>query len=208
MNIQKKSKVKDLSLIHTKRLLRIVSVAAVILCSACSLDYFEQGATQSESPEFVFFDANFIRTENNSVSIRMDVEQVEQYDEGGLTFASRPSFTLYDSNEGISVIGFCDILSADTAKEEYAFFGNVSITSYEHDTRVDAESLRWSGSTELFSGAKNEQVSITVGNSLSEPSNINERGTKLHVTGEGFSASALDFSYSFTGPVSGSIIEN
>ncbi len=208
MNIQKKSKARKMAFAQTKQLLKTVSIVAVLFGSSCSLDYFEQGAAPSESPEFVFFNADFIRTENNSISMRMRVEQVEQYNEDGLTFASRPSFTLYDSNENSSAIGYCDILSADTAKEEYAFFGNVSITSYEHNARVDAENLRWNGLTELFSGAKNETVSITVGAS-SDPSNdLDESGTKLHVTGEGFSASALDFSYSFTGPVSGSIIEN
>ncbi len=179
------------------------------LITSCSLDYFEQGNDSSSSPELVFYDADFSRIDNNAVAIMMSVEQVEQYTEGGLTFAKAPSFTLYDSEENISTVGFCDVLAADTVKDEYTFFGNVSIISYEHDAKVQAENLRWSGETEIFSGAVGDSVSISVGSNNSETvSQETEKKTELYVEGEGFSASGRDFSFTFDGPVSGRIIEN
>ncbi len=186
-----------------------VLVIPLLLLISCSLDYFEQEDSESTSPEFVFFDTTFNRIENNKLSLVMDVAQVEQYSEGGLMFAKQPNFTLYDSNEKVSAIGFCDTLSANTERDEYTFYGNVSIISYENDARIEAENLRWNGDMEMFSGAIGESVLIFVGgNNVGESGVINENSTELIVEGQGFSASGVDFSYSFSGPVSGSIIEN
>ncbi len=179
-----------------------------IFCSSCSLDYFEHNDASSSSPEFVFFDAVFTRTENNAPNIRMSVSQLEQYSDGGYTFAKQPDFTLFDSDEVASIIGYCDLLSANTDTDEYVFYGDVSLISYEHDAKVEAGNLRWRGNDEVFQAAPDETVTISIGGLDSKQGDASGNSTELFIEGTGFSASGVDFSYSFSGPVRGSIVEN
>ncbi len=184
------------------------AICFIILLSSCSLDYFEQDDLTSTSPEFVFFDAEFTRVENKKKSITMNVGQLEQYSENGLSFALNPSFTLYDSDENTSVLGSCDLLAVDTKNNEYTFLGNVSIVSHEHNAIIEAENLRWLGDDELFLGALNETVSISIGKSTLENDSNTANETEMIIEGTGFSAKGIDFSYAFEGPVTGRIIEN
>ncbi len=186
---------------------KIGIVLCILFLSSCSLDYFEQEDAAATSPEFTFFDATFSRTEDNKIAVEMIVDQLEQYSERGLTYAKYPNFTLYDANQDITTIGFCDVLSVDTELDEYIFYGNVSVISYEHDAKIEASNLRWDGEKEVFSGVKGEVVSIEIGGDATNNSSEGAR-TELVVSGENFSASGVDFSYSFEGPVSGSIFEH
>ncbi len=181
----------------------------ISLFCACSLDYFEQKDVTSTSPEFVFNDATFTRTENDVSTIRVTLEELEQYSDGGYSFVQSPSFTLFDSEGNSTVVGYCDLLSSDTEKDEYTLYGNVSIVSYEHDATIKANNLRWIGEDEVFIGTRDEKVFVSVGNQGGDgSSSTSNEKTELEVAGLGFSASSVDFSYSFAGPVSGSIIEN
>ncbi len=178
----------------------------MLLCASCSLDYFEQGSSESSSPEFVFSDVDFSRIEDNALSIHMGSSKLEQYSDGGLTFAQAPDFTLYDSAGTITVMGFCELLSADTEKDEYSFYGDVLITSYEHDATIEASNLRWIGDDEIFVGAIDEKVFVSIGNQGVDDTS-EQNNTELIVEGTGFSANGVDFSYAFAGPVQGRIVE-
>ncbi len=177
---------------------------------SCSLDYFSKTEDDITAPEFIFHNAGFTRLQNNKKTTQMTVVHLEQYNEQSVSAGKDAVFTLYDENEELSVTGSCDLMSADTNKDEYYFFGNVLITSYEQNAQITADNLRWIGAREEFSAGVQDIVSISVGNLNSDSSDIqtSKEGTKLFVEGTGFSASGNDFSYSFSGPVSGRIIEN
>ncbi len=178
----------------------------ISLISGCSLDYFTHDEEEKVLPEFVFYDVSFTRLENNKNSTEMTMGQLEQYSEEAFSAGKEAQFILYNESGGVSVLGQCDLMSMDTEKDEYYFFGNVAITSHDHNAQITADNLRWIGSEEEFSAGLDDVVRISVGDI--EGDNEKITGTSLFVEGTGFSASGIDFSYSFDGPVSGRIIEN
>ncbi len=185
-----------------RKILTIVSLS-VSLATSCSLEYFSPESENSSAPEFVFYEADFTRIKDNKRTVTITGEKIEQYSDGGVTFVQYPSFELYDTNQLISVEGSCDLVSADTDKDIYAFYGNVALISHEHKAKITAENLRWIGEDEIFSSAKNEPVSIAIENS---DQNTNSKST-LFIEGSDFTASGFDFTYKFEGPVRGHIIE-
>lgn len=183
----------------------ILSACLIFLSISCSLDYADKNDASSSSPDFVFNNVSFMRTEDNKTTVKTEALQLEQYDEGAGMYAEGVSFTLYDSSENPHVIGSCNLLSADSENDIYYLLGNIHIISYEHDAEIVADNLRWLANEEMFASGVHDAVNITIG-AIGEQAE-SEANTRLHIEGTGFFASGLDFSYSFTGPVKGSIIQ-
>jgi len=148
----------------------------------------------------------------------MTASQLEQYSGLDAMYIENASFTMYDSDQEPSIIGSCGLLSANMDTDIYHFFQDVHITSYEHDAEVTAENLRWNENTEVLSSELADTVNISTGSgkTLTNANNLDNTATKdgfvgkktrIFIEGIGFSAKGIDLSYSFTGSITGSIIE-
>lgn len=197
---------------------RSVHVLVRILCilyvfTSCSLDYASTDDAKSSSPEFIFYNANFTRTEENKQTMHMMATQLEQYSGLDAMYLKNASFTLYDSDLQPSITGSCELLSADMDKDIYHFLGSVHIMSYEHDVEVTAQDLRWNNKTEILSSGFSDNVRIVAGSGKTlittdnADTNDNETQTRIFIEGTGFSAKGIDLSYSFDGKITGNIIE-
>lgn len=198
--------------------LRLLSLCIFFFFTSCSLDYASIDTEKSSSPEFVFYDADFTRTEENKKIMHMTASQLEQYSGLDAMYIENASFTMYNSDQEPSITGSCGLLSANMDTDIYHFFQDVHIISYEHDAEVTAENLRWNENTEVLSSELADTVNISTGSgkTLTNATNLDNtakkdgfvgKKTRIFIEGTGFSAKGIDLSYSFTGPITGSIIE-
>ena len=125
----------------------VCALCAVAFLSSCSIDYSVPSVGESSKPEFIFRDASFSRTEKSKVKAVVFADEIEFYRAEDCMYGKGISFIVYDNDGGVSVSGSCGLFSADTTNDEYFFFDDVNITSYEQNMRVEADNLNWNGKT-------------------------------------------------------------
>ena len=189
----------------TKRLLaRFLPVLALsMLLFSCSIDYSIPSVSESDKPEFIFKNASFSRTESGKVKAVVYADEIELYRSEDCMYGSGISFVVYNADGGLSVSGSCGLFSADTSKEEYYFYDEVNLTSYEQDMRVEADNINWNGKTEQLVSAGVAPVRIYSGGFSGSGSGTSSVTAEL--TGMGFSADGASLEYQFADGVSGTL---
>ena len=190
MNVLTRKKIRSL----------LFAVLGVLTCFSCSIDYSIPEAGESSKPEFMFRDVSFSRIEGKQEKVVLFADSIELYKGEDCMYGNNLSFVVYDDEGGVSVSGSCGLFSADTDKEEYVFYDEVNITSYEQDLRVEADNLRWNGKTEQLVSAGISPVRIFSGGFGNSDSSVS-----AELIGKGFSADGQGYVYRFADGVSGTI---
>lgn len=177
------------------------SIFGVVSFSSCSIDYTVPSVAESDKPEFVFKNASFSRTEGGSVKAVLYAGEIELYRSEDSMYGKDLSFVVYDSDGELSVTGSCGLISADTSREEYVFYDDVSITSYGQNMRVEADNVSWNAKTGQLVSAGVAPVRIFSGGF----SNSDSSSITAELTGMGFSADGEKLDYVFAEGVSGTI---
>ena len=141
-------------------------------------------------PEFVFSNAKMTRYENNSVTLELNAETIEQYKNSSQTFAKDVKFSSYEKNKLVTE-GSCNFIGANTDSELYSLYGDIKLFSKEQNVNFFADELKWNGKTEQLVGGKSDTVRIEKDNTV--------------IIGSGFAASGVSGNFSFSGTVSGDI---
>ncbi len=141
-------------------------------------------------PEFVFSNAKMTRYENNSVTLELNAETIEQYKNSSQTFAKDVKFSSYEKNKLVTE-GSCNFIGANTDSELYSLYGDIKLFSKEQNVNFFADELKWNGKTEQLVGGKSDTVRIEKDNTV--------------IIGSGFAASGVSGNFSFSGSVSGDI---
>ena len=184
----------------------LVFAFAAFFCS-CSLDYSVPSVGESDKPEFIFKNASFSRTESGTVKAVVYADEIELYRSEDCMYGSGISFVVYNENGVLSVSGSCGLFSADTTREEYYFYDDVNITSYEQDMRVEADNVNWNGKTEQLVSAGVSPVRIYSGG-FSSSGGSGKSSVSAELTGMGFSADGGNLDYQFANGVSGTLYTN
>ena len=171
-----------------------------LVCFSCSIDYGNSKKIDKEAPEFVFSNVKFIRVEDGSKNTIMQAGTLEQYSDENVMYGENLNFSVLNKENEVSVTGSCGLFSANSDTEEYIFFDNVNIISYEQDLMITAENLKWNNKNEQLVSAGKKPVTISKGGFKKDSGE-----TRAEISGLGFSASGHDFSYSFDEEVSGTI---
>jgi hypothetical protein len=85
---------------------------------SCSLKEGEELDIENIVPEFVFSNAKMTRYENNSVTLELNAETIEQYKNSSQTFAKDVEFSSYEKNKLVTE-GSCNFIGANTDSELY-----------------------------------------------------------------------------------------
>ena len=192
------------SLHNRSSALFVLVICGFFLFCSCSIDYSVPTVGESDKPEFIFRDASFARTENGKVKAVVYADEIELYRSEDSMYGSGISFVVYDANGSLSVSGSCGLFSADTSREEYYFYDDVNITSYEQNMRVEADNVSWNGKTEQLVSAGVAPVRIYSGGFSSNESS----SVTAELTGMGFSADGASLDYQFSEGVSGTLYTN
>ena len=151
-------------------------------------------------PELVFSQARYVSYQEGKVSLVLEAAVLEQYQKDGALYGSQVHFSTYNDEEKLSAEGRCQLISADSAKEQYALLGQVEITSFEENLTLHTQSLSWDGKTQQLITDTQDTLELKKGAAQeSAPS------TSIELTGSGFSASGITGNFQFTGAVSGKI---
>lgn len=166
-------------------------IAAAVVLASCSVKYAEgEQSAEEETPEFMFSDAKMQRIEEGEVKVALKASAIEQYKDGNSNFARNVEFSTMTGEE-VNAEGRCELLCADTDKEEYILFGGISLSNKEHGFDITADSLKWDGKAKQLNGTVNGTMSIRKG------------GTTI--SGSAFSASSTNGAFAFEGAVSGEV---
>jgi hypothetical protein len=130
------------------------------------------------------------RYENNSVTLELNAETIEQYKNSSQTFAKDVKFSSYEKNKLVTE-GSCNFIGANTDSELYSLYGDIKLFSKEQNVNFFADELKWNGKTEQLVGGKSDTVRIEKDNTV--------------IIGSGFAASGVSGNFSFSGSVSGDI---
>ncbi len=158
---------------------------------SCSLNYGTEQSSESTVPEFSFKNAVFNRYEDGTPSISLQAEKLEQYKSDGSSYAQNAKFKTYSKSGELDTEGFCQLLASNTNNREYSLFNGISLNIYSQDLKLQAQSLHFNGKTEQLTSDRNDTVTIERKNTV--------------IQGKGFSASAVNKTYSFENQVSGTI---
>jgi hypothetical protein len=176
-----------------------------MLLFSCSIDYSIPSVSESDKPEFIFKNASFSRTEGGRVKAVVYADEIELYRSEDCMYGSGISFVVYNADGNLSVAGSCGLFSADTSKEQYYFYDEVNLTSYEQDMRVEADNINWNGKTEQLVSAGVAPVRIYSGGFSGSSSGSGTSSVTAELTGMGFSADGNRLEYVFLDGVSGTI---
>lgn len=179
----------------------ILLLSVSLSCIACSLDYGTNEINESSSPDFIFYNNTFYRVENNIPRVKVEAALLEQYVDEEMLYGKNVSFSVFNSNKEKEIIGFCNYLRANTEIEEYQFYENVQLQSYQQNIEIFSNSLRWNNKAEIISTEKNQPVTLIFGGLESSSTD----STKTIVEATGFRLSISDVSYSLSGPIKGSM---
>ena len=175
-----------------KKSSRISSLcAACLLLSSCSLKYSESVNVDDKVPEFVFEDTQLIRYESNKPTLEVHAGVLEQCKNSNESYAKDIEFKSYDDDGKLSTEGACGYLSADTDKDLYALYDNITVNNIEEKMKFYANSLSWNSATEQLVGGRGDMVKV--------------EKDDIIIRGSGFSSSGISKEFSFTGNVVGNI---
>ncbi|WP_296322934.1 LPS export ABC transporter periplasmic protein LptC [Treponema sp. UBA3813] len=164
---------------------------SLIFSFSCSLTYTNGENSEDKIPEFIFKNAQYTKYQNGKKNLQLKAEQLEQYKSDNAVFAKNADFTSYNSEGSKETSGSCQLIAANTKKEIYNLFGDISLSMASQEMEISANVLRFNKKTEQISSGNNSTVTL------------NKKD--IQMTGKGFSASGVSKSYSFLGGVSGKI---
>lgn len=170
----------------------ILFILFSIFLFSCSLEYEKEENPENQTPEFVFYNANYTKIENNKKKMKMNADQIEQYKSDSFSFISNARFTTFDKEEKEDTIGKCNLISADTTNEKYIMFGNIELNIISEKTNIFAEILNIDKKNEQITSDINKEVQI--------------KKEDIDVKGCGFSSSGISKTYSFLSNSSGTMI--
>ena len=190
------------------RRLLILALGSLSLFS-CSLTYKSEEPDVTHVPELVFSNARYVSYQEGKVSMVLDADILEQYQNDGALYGSQVFFTTYNKEGELSAEGRSQMISANNSDELYALLGQVEIQSFEEDLVIKADSLSWDGKMEqLVTGALDTIELKKNNNGESSSQNGGTASSRMELTGTGFSASGSTMDFQFTGAVSGKIYTN
>ena len=169
-------------------------IVALLMCavfSSCSLKYDEDETTQDDSPELEFTNVDYKKYENKVMTSQIQADALEQYKSDDTAYAKNASFKSWNKKAELVAEGSCGYLGLDSDKEVYVLFDDIFIDNVEQEFKLEAQSLKWSGKTQMLVSGAEDVVRL-------------ERDD-VEVSGSGFSASADTRSFEFANPVSGII---
>jgi len=176
-----------------KTILGFISISLLCLCS-CSLKYVDTPNVDDVVPEFVFENTTLTSYEKNAKKTIVNAEVMEQYKNSTESYAKGLTFTAFDSKGKVTSEGSCGYLFADSKKETYQLYEDITLLNHNDKINFYADALKWNGKTEQLTSGRSDTVKVE------------KDSTVIH--GSGFSASGISKTYRFTGAVSGDIDDN
>ncbi len=166
------------------------------LLASCSLNYAQNQAETSSSPEFTLKTASFFRYEDNAISFSLDSPRIEQYASPAVTYVEDAEFSSYSKEGELETKGKCKLLGISQTNRqdnsELSFFGEVHLEKLDDGTTLEGDALKWNTGTGKVASPSKKVTTMMRGG--------------MTLEGVGFSAQEKNSEFSFASEVSGFII--
>ena len=181
-------------MVKKKRRYMILCTLFSVLCFACSFDYGIPVGTDSDQPDIVMDNVEYVRVRDADPQARLQAERVERYEERRLMELRNFSFEQFGSGgEEVNAYGRAGSASYEIDSGDMRLGGGVRIEVDSEDIIIETNWLEWRDKPRTLTGREDDEVQV-----------FQENGTVF--TGIGFRADARERTWEFTGSVSGTYI--
>jgi LPS export ABC transporter protein LptC len=165
---------------------------AVLFLLGCSFDYGTAPAEDTNLPDIIMNDVEYVRVRKADPVVRFQAERAERYEKRQLMELQDFSFEQFESHgEEINAAGRAGTASVELDSGNIRLGGGVSLAVDSEDITIETGELSWRDRERILSGNEGGAVNI-----------LRENGTSF--TGWGFTADARNRTWEFAGGVEGS----
>jgi LPS export ABC transporter protein LptC len=171
-------------------------LAPLLFLLACSFDYGTAPAEDTNLPDIIMNDVEYVRVRKADPVVRFQAEQAERYEKRQLMELQNFSFEQFeDHGEEINAVGRAGAASVELDSGNIRLGDGVSLSVDSEDITIETTQLNWRDRERILSGNEDGEVNV-----------FRENGTSF--TGWGFTANTRNRTWEFSGGVAGSYIHD
>jgi len=177
-------------------ILGLLCILFFLITLSCTFDYGETEDSQSELPDLVMLNVEYIRVKSADPIARVQAERAERYEKQGVMKLENFTFEqLGDKGQEVNSQGGAGNAMLEINSGDITMSNGVRIEVESEDVILETEKLEWKDETHILSTDAEDKVEI-----------YRENGT--HFTGIGLTANARDRSFEFSGGVNGDYVQD
>jgi len=164
--------------------------------AACSFDYGNQDGADSDQPDLIMENVEYVRIRSADPQARFQAERLERYEERRIMELRNLSFEQFgNKGEDVNAFGRAGSASMEIDSGDIRMDDGVRIDIDSENLAIETTWLEWKDKERLLTSGEEEEVNI-----------YQENGTAF--TGTGFHADARRRTWEFSGNVSGTYVQD
>ena len=173
----------------------ILFLFCVLFLAACSFDYGAGQGSESDRPDIVMENIEYVRVRGGDILARFKAEHAERWDERQIMELRDFSFEqMEDSGETVNVEGSAKAAAVQLDSGDITLTGGVLIRIESEDVTISTAGLEWKDKEKNLTGYEDAEVDV-------------QRSDGTSFTGIGLSADIRSRTWSFSGEVQGTYVE-
>ncbi|WP_461255854.1 LPS export ABC transporter periplasmic protein LptC [Treponema sp. R80B11-R83G3] len=172
-----------------------ICILIFLITLSCTFDYGETESSESDLPDLVMINVEYIRVRSADPIARVYAERAERYEKKGVMKLENFTFEQYgEKGNEVNTTGNAGNASVDINSGDIQMTNGVRLEVESEDIIIETNQLDWKDETHILSTGNEDEVNI-----------YRENGT--HFTGIGLTADARKRTFEFSSDVSGSYIQ-
>ena len=173
----------------------IFFLSCVMFLTACSFDYGDGQGSESDRPDIVMENIEYVRVRGGDILARFRAEHAERWEERQLMELRDFSFEqMEDRGETVNVEGTAKTATVQLVSGDITFSGGVWVRIESEDITISTIGLEWKDKEKKLTGYEDVEVDV-------------QRSDGTNFTGIGFSADIRSRIWVFSGEVKGTYVE-
>jgi LPS export ABC transporter protein LptC len=179
-----------------KKRISSLTYAVFLLCASCTFDYGQGGGSESNEPDIVMENVEYVRVRSAEPQVRFFAERAERYEGRQIMEIMNFSFEQFGQDRyEINAAGSAGSASVEIDTGNIRLGDSVRIEVESEDIVIETNQLRWDDKTRTLSSGESDEVNV-----------YRSDGTRF--TGVGFRADTRRQTWEFLKGVSGLYVYN
>jgi len=173
----------------------IILILAAALVYACSFDYSSVAEPDKNKPDIIMENIEYVRVRGGDPLVRFKAEYAERWEDTQTMDLKNFTFEqMEDSGETVNAEGRAGAATVEIGSGNTDLSGGVRIRVDSEDIIIRTAILQWRDKEKTLTGGADNLVEI-------------ERSDGTNFTGRGFFADARNWTWTFSGQVQGTYVE-
>ena len=161
----------------------------------CSFDYGAGQGAEGNKPDIVMENIEYARVRGGDLLARFHAEHAERWEERQIMGLREFSFEqMEDQGKTVNVEGTAKAAEVQLESGDISFSGGVIISIESEDITISAPGISWKDKEKTITGGRDDEVEV-------------QRSDGTNFTGRGFFADVRSRTWTFSGEVWGSFVE-